>query len=147
MENQSTFDSFELQLTEESKSFLKEAGKWAYFLSIVGFVMIGFMVIGAFTLASVFSSFGGGAAAIPGGMITFIYLLLAALYFFPVYFLFKFATNIKLAFANNDTTALTESLRYLKSNFKFVGILTIVLISFYILVILIAIIGGLSSMA
>lgn len=45
MEEIQTSANSNLQLTEESKSFLREIAKWAYFLSILGFVGVGFMVI------------------------------------------------------------------------------------------------------
>ena len=35
------FENFELQLNESAKGFLKEAAKWAYFLSILGYIGIG----------------------------------------------------------------------------------------------------------
>jgi hypothetical protein len=40
------------------------------------------------------------------------------LYFFPVYYLNKFASNAKAAFKNNDSETLTTSLEYLKSHYK-----------------------------
>lgn len=149
MENQSQFETFELQLTEQSKMFLKETGKWAYFLSILGFVFIGLIVIMALFLGTTLASLGGGlggSSGVASGLITFVYLIMAALYFMPVYYLFKFGSNIKSAFADNDTERLTSSLEYLKSHYKFVGILVIVILSFYALVFVLAMVGGLASM-
>jgi len=37
-------EEFELQLNESAKGFLKEATKWAYFLSILGYIGIAFIV-------------------------------------------------------------------------------------------------------
>lgn len=151
MENNSAFDSFELQLTNESKSFLREAGKWANFLGVLGFIGLGFMVIGAFSIiamGSAFGSMGGGAGAFGAIGSTFlgvIYLLMVLLYFFPVLYLYRFGSKVKKAFANNDTAMLTSSLENLKSHYKFVGILAIIMLSFYVLAILIAIVGGLAS--
>jgi hypothetical protein len=43
---ESTFqEDLNLYLNQEARGFLKETAKWAYFLSILGFVGIGFMVV------------------------------------------------------------------------------------------------------
>ncbi|MFP9114521.1 DUF5362 family protein [Flavobacterium sp. RHBU_3] len=148
---QSSFDSFELQLTQEAKDFVREAGKWARFLSIVGFVFIGFFVLMALfimTLGSMGGAMGGAFSAMgaaSGVFIGLVYILIALLYFFPVLYLFKFGNKTKAAFESNDTQALTEAFQNLKSHYKFVGILTIVGIGFYVLMIVIAVIAGVAS--
>lgn len=148
---QSSFDSFELQLTQEAKDFVREAGKWAKFLSIVGFVFIGFFVLVAFAMIAIGSSMGamsgafGAMGAAGGAFIGVVYILIALLYFFPVLYLFKFGNKTKAAFESNDTQALTEAFKNLKSHYKFVGILTIVGIGFYVLMIVIAVIAGVAS--
>jgi len=59
MEQKSAFESFELEVGDEIKGYLKETAKWAYLLSILGFVGIGFMVIGgiSFTFLSSMNTF------------------------------------------------------------------------------------------
>lgn len=147
MEESSVFEKFELHLNESSKEFLKEINKWAYFLSIIGFVGIAFLVLIAVFAGALFSTM---ASTMPGmgmyggsfgAIISFGYLLLAALYFFPVYYLFKFSSNGKRAFRENDSEALTESFGYLKSHYKFIGILMIVMLVLYGLVILFSLLG------
>ncbi|MEN9907044.1 MAG: hypothetical protein RLZZ540_185 [Bacteroidota bacterium] len=137
MEEITTSENSNLQLTAESQSFLRETAKWAYFLSILGFVGIGFLLFLAMFMGTIFSKlgvFGGGFNSMPMmgvGFITFIYLILAVIYFFPVYYLFQFASKAKAAFNSNDNERLTSSLEYLKSHYKFMGILAIVMFSFY----------------
>ncbi len=146
MEEFTTSEKPNLQLTEESKSYLKETAKWAYFLAILGFVGIGFLVLFALFFGTIFSrlgSFGGNSMPFPmmaGGFITVIYLLLAVLYFFPVYYLFQFASKAKAAFSIMNNEKLTESLQYLKSHYKFMGIMAIIVFSFYGVVFLFTII-------
>lgn len=147
MENQSSaFENFEMQLNSESKDFLREAGKWAYFLSILGFVFIGLMVIiGLFMGATLGSLSGSAGSVMPASFFTILYLVMAALYFFPVLYLYRFGSNIKAAFNNNDTEALTNGLKGLKSHYKFVGILAIIMISIYLLIFIISLFAGLSN--
>ena len=151
MDQNSKFDSFEMQLNDSAKGFLHETAKWAYFLSIIGFIGIGLLVLIAVFFGSIFATAGamgsgmGALGAMGGTFITVIYLIMAALYFFPVYYLNKFATNAKEAFRVNDTQSLTKSFEYLKSHYKFMGIFTIVLISLYVLMFLIGLLTAASS--
>lgn len=148
MEESSVFEKFELQLETASKEFLKETAKWAYFLSIVGYVGIAFLLIFAVFAGTLFSTLG--AALGPGvqgstfGLVMgFIYFALGVIYFFPVYYLNKFASNAKRAFRENDSEVLTTSLQYLKSHYKFIGIFVLVLLALYGLMFVLAILGAL----
>ncbi|RZJ31893.1 MAG: hypothetical protein EOO48_00690 [Flavobacterium sp.] len=137
----------QLQLNSEAKHFMSEIGKWAYFLSIVGFVMVGLFVLIAIFAGSIFSMMGNtmggamGSAGIMGSVLTVVYLLCALIYFFPVYYLNRFAAKVKTAIHQNDSSVLTEALQYLKSHYKFLGILTIIALAFYSIVIIFSVIG------
>lgn len=152
MEERSTFENFEMQLNETAKSFIKEIAKWAYFLSIVGYVGVGLLVLVALFFGSVIAGAGamsgggmGALGAMGGTFVTVLYLIIALIYFFPIYYLNKFASNAKQAFRTDDTESLTKSFEYLKSHYKFMGIFTIVFISFYVLIFVFAMIGAASS--
>jgi hypothetical protein len=143
----SVFEDFELQLNQSAKDFLKEAAKWAYFLSILGFVGMGILVLLALFMSTVFSSLGSmpngiGVLGGMGWMISAFYIAMAAVYFFPIYYLNKFASHAKLALRDNDSESLTASFEYLKSHYKFFGILALVFLVFYALVIVFAIIAA-----
>ena len=47
-----------LQLNDSAKGFLKEIAKWAYFLSILGYVGVGFIVLVAFFAGAFFAFIG-----------------------------------------------------------------------------------------
>ena len=137
-----------LQLNQKATAFLKEISKWTYFLSILGFVGIGFMVILAFSMGAIMSALpmgeAYGAAAMMGGgaFFTVFYLLMALLYFFPVYYLYKFSVNLKASLASSNDEELANAFEYLKSHYKFIGILSIILIGFYVLIFLFAGLGA-----
>ena len=148
MEETSVFEKFDLQLDLTAKDFIKETAKWAYFLSILGYVGIGLLVIIAVFAGTLFSALGVGlGGGIQGGafglMMGFVYFAMAAIYFFPVYYLHKFASNAKKAFRDNDSEALTTSFQYLKSHYKFIGIFVLILLALYGLLIVFAVLGGL----
>ncbi|KAF2510846.1 hypothetical protein EYY60_10100 [Flavobacterium zhairuonense] len=147
MEETSVFENFEMQLDQSAKDFLKETAKWAYFLSILGFIGVGLFVVFAIFAGAIFASLGNtmGAGLFAGSLgafMSFVYLAFAALYFFPVYYLFRFGSNAKRAFRENDSEALTSSLGYLKSHYKFIGILMVTILSLYALIFVLAMLGG-----
>ena len=125
----------QLTLNGKAKSFLRETAKWCKFLSIVGFVGIGLMIVFALFAGTIFSALPQ-AQTIPfdlGLAMTITYLILAALYFFPVYYLYQFSGKMKAAlFTKNDDT-LADAFEVLKSHYKFVGVFTIIILSLYIL--------------
>lgn len=135
----------ELKLTNDAKSYLRETAKWAFFLSIVGFVGIAFLVIIALFASTIFNTMQQiKPQAYPfdiGKMITIIYLVLAAIYLFPVYYLMQFANKMKLALGSTDDTILAESFGMLKSHYKFIGVFTIIILSLYALVFVVAMLG------
>ncbi|MGI9545312.1 MAG: DUF5362 family protein [Cyclobacteriaceae bacterium] len=142
----------DLGLTPSAKSYLMETAKWAKFLSIVGFIMIGILVIFAFVFGTVMSNMPEfdeipGFAGIGGTFITVIYLIMALLYFFPTLYLFRFATKTKAALEGSNTDGLSGGLENLKSTFKFMGILMAIVLGFYALAFIFGIIGGIAGMA
>ncbi|MFG4004780.1 hypothetical protein ACHRV1_13575 [Flavobacterium aquidurense] len=149
MEENSVFEKFELQLDQSAKDFLKETVKWAYFLGIVGFVGIGFILLIAVFAGAIFSTLGSSMAGMGayggsfGTIMTLVYVVLAAIYFFPVYYLFKFGANGKKAFRDNDNVALTASFSYLKSHYKFIGIFMIAILVLYGLIFVFSMFGAL----
>ena len=147
MENQS------LQLNEQAISALKEGAKWSYFLSILGFIGVGLMVLAAVFMSLIFSSLPTGVGSeynnqigfnpfsAASGFISFLYIIISVLYFFPIYYLYKYATGIKNALAVRDSILLSDALVYLKSHHKFLGITALVVISLYGFIFLLMILG------
>lgn len=139
MENQADIlddnisENHALQLNSTMMGFLSETAKWAKFLSILGFIGIGLMVLGAFSM-SVFLSSTDSQMPFAGNsmIIVAIYLGLSILYFFPVLYLYKFSNHTKTAINQKNNYALQDSLMNLKSHYKFMGISAIVIIVMYV---------------
>lgn len=127
-----------------SKEFLKETAKWTKFLAILGFVGIGFMVLGSLVMLFAPSSLMSNGDFPFGGKIfmMLLYLAFAVLYYFPISYLYQFSENTKKAIENNDNNAIRDAFEFLKSHYKFIGILTIILLSFYAIIIFIGLIGA-----
>ncbi len=138
MENSNLIDdqmNQELQLTEENKNDLKATAKWARFLAIVGFVMMGLVLVSIFAMSSfmalMLQETTGGIVGT--GAILVFYLVILAIFIFPLLYLYRFANQAILAIDTGNQTSLTSSLSNLKSMFKFWGIYTIVILGFYAL--------------
>lgn len=126
-----------MQLTEQAKKYLMEASKWANFIAIVGFIAIGLLIIMSFSIGTILASLPEGSlGGLPPKFFSFFYLIAAGIYFIPVFFLFQFAQKIKQALMEDDHNLLTFGLKKLKSHYKFIGILFIILIALYLLLIL-----------
>lgn len=148
--DESTIGNFELQLNQSAKEFLKETSKWAYFLSILGFIGVGFVVLAAVFSGALFANIGHynpsirGFGMLGGSFITAIYLIVAALYFFPIYYLNRFASKANLAIKENNSELLATSFKYLKSHFKYIGVMVLIILCLYIFIFASAIIAAIA---
>lgn len=141
---------FSLSIDPVTKSYLNEISKWAKFLAILGMIMMAVMVIGGVALAvgmsaamtdidpemggttGAFGSFGAGAAGA-------FYIILAVLMFFPLLYLLRFSNRMRAALHGNDQNSLNVGFQNLKAYFKFIGILTIIILALWIVGIVFAV--------
>ncbi|OQP64575.1 hypothetical protein [Niastella populi] len=140
---------FELQIDHEVSSHLRETAKWAKFLSIVGFVALGFILLivifaGSMASYSAYSSPLSAAFGYRGIFQVVLLLAMVVLYFMPCLFMFKFSNKMLQALGNNDQETLIASFRQLKLCYKYIGILTLVLISLYALIFVIGLVFAVS---
>ncbi len=134
---------FDLQIDQQANYHLLETAKWAKFLSIVGFIMCGLLAMFALFAGSIFSAalsqMEEMGTAVGGTMLTIIYLAMALLWFFPFLYLYRFATKATIALRSADQQNLNQSFKNLKSCFRFLGIMTIIMLGMYALVFVVAI--------
>ncbi|TXE11809.1 hypothetical protein FUA26_07020 [Seonamhaeicola algicola] len=145
MKETSAFESFELGINSEIKDYLTETVKWSSFLAILGFVGVGLMIFAGIIMGITGAASSGLASAYGAGYasgIALFYIILAAVYFFPVMYLFRFSKSMKSALKQENNNDFAKAFSSLKSHYKFLGIFSIVLISLYILVIIGAVIGA-----
>ncbi len=77
-----------------------------------------------------------------GAFLTVLYLAMAVLYFFPIYYLFQFSSKIKAALQTQSSELLEQAFSNLKSHYKFMGILLIIVLGLYAIAL---IFGGLAA--
>jgi protein-S-isoprenylcysteine O-methyltransferase Ste14 len=134
MENVNHFNNDEqLQLSEEIIFDLDKSRKWARIIGIVGMITVGFYVILAFLIPSLFSSIPMPQNELqfnPMSMMGFIYtplfLLAAAVYFFPSLFLLRFASKLQNAFQFRNQLDLNFAIKQKRYFFQYIGVLAII---------------------
>ena len=131
---------FELSLDRESIDHLTETARWGKFLAIMGFITLGLLVIFSFFVGAIFANYSAlspypstelrTAAGIGGAFFTVIY-------FFPCLYLYRYSVRMKAALNTNDQTKLNQSLKSQRMLFRYVGIVTIIVISLELIALLI----------
>jgi uncharacterized membrane protein len=136
-----------MELLKETLQNLNETRKWTRFLAIMGFIFLALLVVLGFAIGSIFSSLGENAGLpLNGSLFGFIYSIIALIYFFPVLYLYKFSSFTKKALINQNTSDLNEAFKNLKSHYRFMGIITIVMIVLNGLAFLVGMIAGFAGL-
>lgn len=133
---QETTDSSPLpipQITLETLGFLSTIAKWAKFIAIMGFIVIGIMLF--FGLGAIFSNVAFASTYFQHIWFGVLYYVIAIVFIFPFIYLNRFSNNMSNAIALRDTELLTYAMEYLKKHYKYMGILIIVMIGTYIIAI------------
>lgn len=128
-----TVKSDAISLSEKGLKFLSQTKPWVRFMSIIVFISVGFMALGG--LAMFLVGFAGnifGKAAepytlVPGGTVTagIVYIVLAVLYIAPGIFLSRYASAIKKLEASPDSRSLETAIKYQRSFWRYVGVITV----------------------
>lgn len=150
--------SEELAFTEDLINHLKHTSKWAKFLSIVGFISVGFLLILAVVVALLpqlnmddyshqyNEMYGSGISqSLKGPVLSLIYVAIAVLYFFPMLYLYQFSSNAIIAIRNRDNEKMLQSFKSIRKHYKFIGILTIVILAIYLIFLAAAFVYGFLS--
>lgn len=123
-------------ITQPMLDMLRKTRPWVRFLSIMGFLMVGLIVLIGLGVAGfgVFTAVTGersqGALMLGLGV---LYVVMGLLYFYPSRYLARYAGAITRTLDGpSRTSALEEALRWQKSFWKFAGILTLVTLLLYI---------------
>ena len=142
-ENYANQETPRMVIDERMKADLLSSAKWAKFLCIVGSICLGFMIIGGLSmiaLAGKMSSMSimGGAGAVVG----VTYIICAAIMIYPLIKGFQFANGVKAACLTGSEAELASGFSGMHSWLKFYGILTIIVLTLYVLILLVVAIGA-----
>lgn len=123
---------------------LKATQPWLRFIGIIMMIGTAFLVLGTVVLigVSLFTKASEDSEPEKLGMVLAIgvlYLVLAAVYLYPGLLLLRSARNIRQLAASNDPQSAVDALESQRKFWKFVGIVTIVMLALYALIIAAAI--------
>ncbi|PKP34821.1 MAG: hypothetical protein CVT98_10550 [Bacteroidetes bacterium HGW-Bacteroidetes-15] len=108
---------------------LKRTMPWIKFISILGFVLCGLMVLAALAMLIGISSAMGSVAVFA----SVLYLLVALLMFYVNKYLFDYANGLKSYFLSKNGVDLDVAFDMQRKFWKLVGIITIVYIGLIVL--------------
>ena len=117
--------------------YLLATRPWVLFLSILGFIATGLMVVAAIAMMVIGASAGPYGRSGPGPIFGLIYLLVAVLYAVPAWLLSNYASAIKRFRHSRSSRDMEAALGSQKSFWRFVGIVTAVILSIYLFILLI----------
>ena len=120
----------ELIITDLMKESLSKMAYWGKLFGVLGFISIVLMVIGALVIMSISTDIGGFNGYNPG-MLGFIYIILAVLYFFPSKYIYVFSKQCRLALNTNSQVKISDAFGNLASVFTFWGVFTAIIIGIY----------------
>ena len=117
-----------LELTDGAIAHIASLRKWTKFLSIVGFVFLGLMIV----LVPIMLIGSSALGASPFGAIAILPMfLIIALYIYPIYTLFMFSKHSKVAIEGRDASQFEVAFKHLKGHYQYMGILTIIVLGIY----------------
>ena len=117
------------------KADLISASNWAKFLCIVGCIGMALLVIVGIMMFVVGSNFGIAGTPFGAGM-GVLYLIIAAIYIYPIIKGFQFANATKAACLTDNEAQLARGFSGLRALLQFFGIFTIIVLSIYALVLI-----------
>lgn len=142
----------DMVLSTQAQYDLQQAGKWAKFIAIMGFIGCGFILLVAMfagTFLSYMSRFSPQPTPLTmmGPVIGVLYFIIAVVVFFINYNLYLFGARVKkgVAFINNEM--VTSGLSKLNTYLKIKGIILIIVLVFYALAIIVGIVAGIGAAA
>lgn len=132
----------ELKVTSPAKSYLATTTKWGKFLYVVFLILFVFMALCSILFLVLGKEPIEDTPAFAFGI---AFLVGIALYIAPLIFFGRSLKAAKAAVESDDDAQLTEAFKNQKSLLKYTGILTIVLLAFYVVVLIAVIVAAISG--
>jgi len=128
-----------IEIEQKTLNNLNTIRKWTMFIAIIGFILLGLLLtIGliAGTFLSAFKS-GESGLGIPESLVLIIIFAMSLIYFFPVFFLFRFSKHAAHAVETFDKTELHKAFKNLKFYFVSFGLIIIFALTLYVFALII----------
>jgi len=153
MENEiNVQDEIKMRLTPMAEQYMLASTRWAKFLSILGFVVAGFLLIFSLSLSSILSlaatfnpAGGAGLAGVPIFFLSAFYIGMSVIYFMIALYMYNFATKTQRGILKRDEYSMEAGFKALKSQLTLMGVMAVIGLALFALIIVIAIIVGIAS--
>ena len=124
-----------LEISPDILKKLNSTRKWTTFLAVLGFIVLGLVIIGGLAAGLFLTIFKTqeNTLGFPESFLTIASLIVGLVYFFPVLFLFRFSRNTRDAIHNLDNVKLAKGFRNLYLFFKIIGITVILVMLIYVI--------------
>lgn len=129
-----------IEIGSEILNNLNSTRKWTTFLSVLGFIFLGLLIVAGLTTSLFLTTFKTQEAnlGIPESAMIIIFVVVGAIFFFPVFFLFRFSRKTRDAIQNLDSKKLLKGLNNLRLYFTYIGVMVIVVLSIYVVALIAA---------
>lgn len=144
-QNESTPDSSGIFLTDLMLTRLRQSRPWMKFLSVLGFVSCGLMVLFAVIalVMGAVTEFGGTS----GIFMASVYLLMSGIYVVPSYLLFQSAGALAELERTRQAGAMELALSHQWRFWRYLGIVAIVMLGIYALMLVVLLVVLLFTLA
>lgn len=129
-----------IEIDQISLRHLNSIRKWTMFFAVLGFIFVGLLLIAGIVAGAFLSIFNSGMpeTGVPQWLMSVIFLIIAAIYFFPVLFLLRFSSNMRDAVHTLNQEKIRKAFRNLKAYFTYLGVLVIIGLCLYVTALVIA---------
>jgi len=123
-----------IEISQETVKNLNTLRKWTMFLSVLGFIFFGLIIILGLLTGTFLTAFSNSdkTPGIPDALLVAAFAGLALINFFPILFLFRFSKHISNAVSRHDPREMHIAVKYLKRFFVYIGVILIAVIALYI---------------
>ena len=112
-----------IELTQSIIESLKRTAPWMKFLSIMGFIACGFIVVGAVSVLNQDFGYFYSEYKFLGFL---LYIAMAAIIYFPNKYLYNCSINIESFYKSNEINTLEYAIDLQRKYWSYMGILVII---------------------
>ena len=137
---ETTLENKRIEIGPETINNLNATWKWTMFLAILGFIFFGMLIVVGLIAGTFLSTFKSHEVnlGIPESIMFIVFIVAAAIYFFPVFVLFRFSKNTRDAVQTLEKQKLDKAFKNLRIYFTYIGIMVIIVLSIYVVALVVA---------
>lgn len=118
-------------LSDDALSYLYITAKWTKYFAIMGIISLLILILFGFLAGNRFSDYTELGEL--GYLLGFVYIIAGGIYVYPILTMIKFSNFIKSLYLYQNSNDLTEALKNLKNTYQYSGILSIIVLAFYLI--------------